>query len=453
MKLDLGKRHWAFYVVVRMCLCSLCLGESENDSVHVIQKIVNLTKYEASISITSEPSEIISMSISEGKVASVKKSQNEAAFVEKAASISITPEPSEVPSITPAPTAVKGVCPLTFLERLGDAARRRRHLWRNIETQTVLMAKPHAQSITDLSVPNDPVSTPSRAMDMAGLSWSMGISFMAGLSTVIGAAFIFALPGNAVSPSQMAFALSLAGGVMISVTVLEFWLPVLSSKDDDGDSLARMIHYSALGLGAFLVLSRLIPHSTSFFGTPDIEGGECGRYLSTEPTEHIHADHDGIEGVATSTRSWRLAIVLVCSLTAHNFPEGFAVAVSSLSSGSPSYVIPLAIAVHNVPEGIAIAVPVMAASGSRMKALKFAFLSGMAEPLGAAMAILCMNVTGAVASEDSVNNLLCVVGGIMTSVAIFELLPDAWQYGQPVACYVGFLVGCVVMLTSLSLGA
>jgi ZIP family zinc transporter len=281
----------------------------------------------------------------------------------------------------------------------------------------------------------------------------MGISFIAGLSTVIGAAFIFALPGNAVSPSHMAFALSLAGGVMISVTVLEFWLPVLSSKDNDGESLARMIQYSSLGLGLFLVLSRLISHSTSYLGTPDIEGGECGRYLSTEPTKHIQADHDGIAGVSTSSRSWRLALVLICSLTAHNFPEGFAVAASSLSSGSPSYAIPLAIAVHNVPEGIAIAVPVMAASGSRTKALKLAFLSGMAEPLGAAVAFLCMNVAGAIASEDSVNNLLCIVGGIMTSVAVFELLPDAWQYGQPVACYVRFLAGCVLMLVSLSLGA
>jgi ZIP family zinc transporter len=239
---------------------------------------------------------------------------------------------------------------------------------------------------------------------------------------------------------------------MISVTVLEFWLPVLSSKDNDGESLARMIQYSSLGLGLFLVLSRLISHSTSYLGTPDIEGGECGRYLSTEPTKHIQADHDGIAGVSTSSRSWRLALVLICSLTAHNFPEGFAVAASSLSSGSPSYAIPLAIAVHNVPEGIAIAVPVMAATGSRTKALKLAFLSGMAEPLGAAVAFLCMNVAGAIASEDSVNNLLCIVGGIMTSAAVFELLPDAWQHGQPVACYVGFLVGCVLMLTSLSLG-
>jgi len=40
----------------------------------------------------------------------------------------------------------------------------------------------------------------------------------------------------------------------------------------------------------------------------------------------------------------------------------------------------------------------------------------------------------------------------MTSVALFELLPDAWHYGQPVACYVGFLAGCVLMLVSLSLG-
>jgi ZIP family zinc transporter len=387
--------------------------------------------------------------------------KNDSAFVGKVALTSsgkltsITPEPSPAPS----PVLLRShlfdhssVCPYTFLERLGDAARRRRHLWRNaLETQNITWG--------ELPGRLDPVSIPSKTMS---LSWSMGISFMAGLSTVIGAALIFALPGNTVSPTQMAFALSLAAGVMISVTVLEFWLPVLNSKDD-GDSLERTIRYTALGAGAFLMLSRLMPHSTTF-STTDIEGGGCDRPLSSPRTvssvssfsspEHVQADHDQPMkgGFSSSTRSWRLALVLMCSLTAHNFPEGFAVAVSSLSSGSHGFAIPIAIAVHNVPEGIAIAVPVMAATGSRQKALLMAFLSGMAEPLGAAVAIFCMNVAGAIASEDSVNNLLCVVGGIMTTVAVSELLPDAWHYGQPIACITGFLVGCVLMLTSLSLG-
>ena len=46
-----------------------------------------------------------------------------------------------------------------------------------------------------------------------------------------------------------------------------------------------------------------------------------------------------------------------------------------------------AIAVHNIPEGIAIAMPVLEATNDRRKAMLMATLSGLAEPLGAFIAV------------------------------------------------------------------
>merc|ERR1719215_1126015 len=113
------------------------------------------------------------------------------------------------------------------------------------------------------------------------------------------------------------------------------------------------------------------------------------------------------------------------SLTAHNFPEGFAVAVSSFGSSDTGFIVMLAIAMHNIPEGIAIAVPVLAATGSRKKALWMTLLSGMAEPVGAVVALFCIHAMGNI-TQDWIEGLLCVVGGIMVTVACTELLPDAW---------------------------
>ena len=42
----------------------------------------------------------------------------------------------------------------------------------------------------------------------------------------------------------------------------------------------------------------------------------------------------------------------------------------------------IAIALHNIPEGICVAMPVYYATGSKLKAFFWSFLSGISEPLG-----------------------------------------------------------------------
>merc|ERR1712014_394265 len=108
------------------------------------------------------------------------------------------------------------------------------------------------------------------------------------------------------------------------------------------------------------------------------------------------------------------------TLTAHNFPEGFAVAVSATHSDRMGMVVTLAIALHNIPEGIAISLPVLAATGDRWKALWMTFASGMAEPLGAVMALGLAGLVGDL-SPSSMENLLCAVGGTMVGFILMVL--------------------------------
>jgi ZIP family zinc transporter len=148
-------------------------------------------------------------------------------------------------------------------------------------------------------------------------------------------------------------------------------------------------------------------------------------------------------------RRWRLAVVMMLSLTAHNLPEGFAVGISALGSDRLGFVVMFAIALHNIPEGIALAVPVLSATGSKKKALWMSFLSGMAEPLGAAVALFVASILDENVSSDAVEDLLCAVGGVMCAVALKELLPEALRQQQTKFAVGGLVTGFLVMwLTS-----
>jgi len=162
-------------------------------------------------------------------------------------------------------------------------------------------------------------------------------------------------------------------------------------------------------------------------------------------------------------RAWRVAMLLFVSLAVHNFPEGFAVAASSIHSPKLGFTTAIAIAFHNIPEGIAIAIPCLAARpDSPWLAFGLATLSGLAEPLGAVVALLALHrhvdKTREGADSDSTaalstKTILSFVAGIMTTVAIMELFPEAIRHSsseekgrRPLIA--GSLLGAFIMIAS-----
>lgn len=252
-------------------------------------------------------------------------------------------------------------------------------------------------------------------------------SLIAGLSTSIGAGVVLCLQG-APSASQMAFALALAAGVMLTVSVVELFGPALFAASHRLEALAAAL----LGLGSFLLLKHLVPE-------PELTGYKKDEDHSVDVECGEDAAQQEFKG-----RQWRLALILTLALTAHNFPEGLAVAVSSLQSDQLGFIVMAAIAVHNIPEGIAIAMPVLDATNSRWRAMQMATLSGLAEPLGAFVAVTF--IPPELLKGRGMDILLCFVGGIMTSVALAELLPEAIAQRRPISCFLGLLAGAAVML-------
>ena len=103
----------------------------------------------------------------------------------------------------------------------------------------------------------------------------------------------------------------------------------------------------------------------------------------------------------------------------------------------------LAIALHNIPEGISVAMPIYYATGSRKTSLKYCFLSGIAEPVGALLAFLVLHPF---ISDLLLGAVFALISGIMVYIAVEELIPTSRQYGHHRLALWATLAGVVVML-------
>ncbi len=87
-----------------------------------------------------------------------------------------------------------------------------------------------------------------------------------------------------------------------------------------------------------------------------------------------------------------VGLLMAIGIAIHNLPEGIAVGAGYLHN-PPQFGIFVAIAImlHNIPEGIATALPPLCRGGiCKRDAIKIAFLSGLAEPIGAVLASLVL---------------------------------------------------------------
>ena len=148
----------------------------------------------------------------------------------------------------------------------------------------------------------------------------------------------------------------------------------------------------------------------------------------------------------------KMGLLTCLAIGIHNFPEGIATFVATLSSPALGAALALAIALHNIPEGICVAMPVYFATGSKLKALFWSFLSGISEPIGALLGwLIFKEVFGSVVYGV----LFGLVAGMMVYISLLELLPTAFRYSQNSKMYylvpTSLIIGMAIMAASLLL--
>jgi len=116
----------------------------------------------------------------------------------------------------------------------------------------------------------------------------------------------------------------------------------------------------------------------------------------------------------------RTSVYLILGMFLHNFPEGMAIAIGTVTDINTSLIIALAIAVHGIPEGICTSAPYYRSTGARMKA--FLLSSSTAVPIVAGF--FTAKYMFRDMSADVLGFIIAATAGLMIYITVDELIPS-----------------------------
>lgn len=240
------------------------------------------------------------------------------------------------------------------------------------------------------------------------------------LGTVVGAATVL-LARKSVSSRIHNALLGFAAGVMVAASVWSLIIPALELSE---------------GMGKL----SWIPAAVGIFG------GMLFLLMLDSLVPHIHPGTDTREGVKSSLGKRQM---LMLAVTLHNIPEGMAVGavIAGALTGNTGITLASAMAlavgmaIQNIPEGAIISLPLRAEGLSRKRAFGMGAISGIVEPLSAAVMILLFEYIA-----SALPYLLAFSAGAMLYVVVEELIPETQQGKHSDIGTIAFAVGFVIMM-------
>ena len=240
------------------------------------------------------------------------------------------------------------------------------------------------------------------------------------LGTSLGAAGVFFMKKTLSDRVQRALT-GFAAGVMVAASMWSLLIPAIE-QSAQLEKLAFLPAVAGFWLGVLflLLLDHVIPHLHARSGQAEGPKSKLGR-----------------------------TTMMVLAVTLHNIPEGMAVGVvyagylsgSAQITAAGALVLSLGIAIQNFPEGAIISMPLRAEGMHKGRAFLGGVLSGIVEPIGAALTILAARLV-----IPALPYLLSFAAGAMLYVVVEELVPEMSQGRHSNLGTVFFAVGFSVMM-------
>lgn len=240
------------------------------------------------------------------------------------------------------------------------------------------------------------------------------------LGTTLGAACVFFVK-NELKPWLQKSFLGFASGVMVAASVWSLLIPAMDMSAPMGKlSVVPAALGFLLGIGFLLLMDRVVPHM--HIGSEESEGPKVALKKTT---------------------------MLVLAVTLHNIPEGLsagAVFAGAITGNSTvtiagAFALAVGIAIQNFPEGAIISLPLRANGISRGRSFLYGMLSGIVEPIAAAVTLLL-----AAYVEPVLPYLLSFAAGAMIYVVVEELIPEASEGKHSNVATIAFAVGFALMM-------
>jgi len=239
------------------------------------------------------------------------------------------------------------------------------------------------------------------------------LTTLAGLSTMIGTVPIFL---NKKTDKIIIGSLAFAAGVMVTVSITDL-IPHSFSLLNNIYRVIPTILYILIFIVVGILFSMLID-----------------KFLPDNFEENDISNKKGL---------YRVGIISMVAIIIHNIPEGIATFMATNVNISLGVSLALAITMHNIPEGISISVPIYYATGSRVKAIFYTFISGISELFGAILAYFFLSN---LIDDKIMGFLFSIIAGIMGHIAIYELLPQSKKYNNFKLTYLFFFIGVLFMI-------
>ena len=263
---------------------------------------------------------------------------------------------------------------------------------------------------------------------MSEITFAFLLIIIAGSATGLGGLAI--MFSKKTSKKFLSICLSFSAGVMLYISFAEILLEAFEDLDyafsgATGYLVATIAFFCGIAIVA--IIDKFVPHYD--------EVSELG-----EHTDSI-ADKDKKE-------LKRTGIMAAIAITIHNLPEGIVIFMAAIHDPALGIAIAIAIILHNVPEGIATAAPIYYATGSKIKAFLFAFVTGYAQLVGALIAwFFVRHIFDDIEAVFGI--AFAAVAGIMVYVSIHQLLPAAQKFGKHHMVMKWLFAGMMVMAASL----
>ena len=247
------------------------------------------------------------------------------------------------------------------------------------------------------------------------------------IGTALGAGCVFLMKKSLSDKVQRALN-GFASGVMVAASIWSLIIPAI----EQSEFLGKFSFFPAVigfwaGVLFLLLLDHVIPH--------------------------LHQNGTQAEGPKSHLQKTTMMLLAV---TLHNIPEGMAVGVvyagylsgNAEISAAGALALSLGIAIQNFPEGAIISMPLRAEGMKKSKAFMSGTLSGIVEPVGAALTVLAAHFI-----LPALPYLLSFAAGAMLYVVVEELIPEMSQGKHSNIGTLFFAAGfSVMMMLDVALG-